>query len=75
MLPLRSTDLCACLGALHAIGEESGAGEGFARRGIASLRRLVAGELTTLSICNLDTGHRSVVSDLPGALSRRACPS
>jgi DNA-binding CsgD family transcriptional regulator len=44
--------------------------DGFARRGVASLERLVSGELTTLSICNLDTGHRSVVSDVPGAIAK-----
>ena len=56
-MPLRSTDLSACLGALHSIGEASGAREGFARRGVTTLRRLVAAELTTLSICHLETGH------------------
>jgi DNA-binding CsgD family transcriptional regulator len=32
------------------------------------LPRLVASELTTLSVCELDTGHRSVVSDAPGGI-------
>jgi DNA-binding CsgD family transcriptional regulator len=36
---------------------------------VTSLTRLVASEITTLSICDLDTGHRSVVSDVPGAIS------
>jgi DNA-binding CsgD family transcriptional regulator len=43
----------------------------FARQGVEGLRALVASDLTTLSICNLATGHRSVVSDVAGALSRR----
>jgi DNA-binding CsgD family transcriptional regulator len=71
MLPLSSNDLRECLDTLHAIGEAAASGEGFARRGVASLRRLVSGELTTLSVCDLASGHRSVVSDVPGALSRR----
>jgi DNA-binding CsgD family transcriptional regulator len=64
-------DLRAALDTLHTIGEASASVDGFARHGVASLRRLVSGELTTLSICNLDTGHRSVVSDVPGAIAKR----
>jgi len=56
---------------LHGIGEGSADGEGFARHGLAALPRLVASELTTLSICDLGTGHRSVVSDAPGAISKQ----
>ena len=59
------------LAALHAIGEGCAASDDFARRGVQCLPRLVASELTTLSVCNLDTGHRAVVSDVPGALSAR----
>lgn len=59
------------LDTLGAIGEAARTSAGFARAGVACLKRLVASELTTLSICDLDTGHRSVVSDLPGAISRR----
>jgi hypothetical protein len=36
-----------------------------------NLPRLVPSELTTLSVCDLDTGHRSVTSDLPGAIAAR----
>jgi len=64
-------DLRLGLDTLGAIGEAARTSAGFAATGVASLRRLVAAELTTLSICDLDTGHRSVVSDLPGAISRR----
>ena len=67
---LTTRDLRAALDTLHTIGEASASVDGFARQGVASLKRLVAGELTTLSICNLDTGHRSVVSDVPGAIAR-----
>ena len=69
--PLRSADLRNALDALGSIAEGTGSERGFARHGVAALPRLVASELTTLSVCDLDTGHRSVVSDLPGALSRR----
>src|SRR5437016_11268001 len=61
----------AVLDTLGAIGEAARSSDGFAHQGVASLRRLVASELTTLSICDLDTGHRSVVSDRPGAISKR----
>ena len=37
---------------------------------LACLRKLVPAELATLSVCDLGTGHRSVVSDVPGAISR-----
>jgi DNA-binding CsgD family transcriptional regulator len=68
---LKGADLRAILDTLGAIGEEATSGEGFARQGVTSLKRLVPSELTTLSVCELDSGHRSVVSDQPGALSRR----
>jgi len=69
--PLASADLRGALDALHAIGESCPDGDAFARRGLECLPRLVSSELTTLSVCDLDTGHRSVVSDRPGAISRR----
>jgi DNA-binding CsgD family transcriptional regulator len=68
---LTSADLRGALDALHAIGDDCPGGEAFARRGLECLPRLVSSELTTLSLCNLETGHRSVVSDRPGAISRR----
>lgn len=64
-------DLRAALDVLHAIGEACAGGEDFARLGVKWLPRLVKAELTTLSVCDLDTGHRSVVSDSPGAISPR----
>jgi DNA-binding CsgD family transcriptional regulator len=69
MSALTSRDLHAALGALHAIGEDAPAN--FARRGVGSLSRLIGSDLTTLSVCDLDTNHRSVVSDAPGAISPR----
>ena len=68
---LRSADLRGALDALGAIAEGTAADGAFARHGLASLPRLVPSELTTLSICDLDSGHRSVVCDLPGAIGAR----
>ena len=59
------------LAALHAIGEGCVRSDDFARRGVECLPALVASELTTLSVCNLESGHRAVVSDVPGALTAR----
>ncbi len=59
------------LAALHAIGDGCASVDDFARRGVRELPQLVAAELTTLSVCNLESGHRAVVSDAPGALSAR----
>src|SRR4051812_49400807 len=67
---LGSNDLKSALDCLGAIGEATAADRAFARHGVASLKRLIPSELATLSICDLDTGHRHVVSDEPGALSR-----
>ena len=61
----------AALDTLHAIGQDCVDSGDFARRGVQCLPRLVSSELTTLSVCNLDSGHRRVVCDQPGAISRR----
>jgi len=68
---LEHRDLRAALDCLGAITESVASDGSFARHGVSSLKRLVASEITTLSICDLDTGHRSVVSDIPGAINRR----
>jgi len=68
---LSNADLRSVLDTLQDIGDAAAAGEGFARNGVHRLPRLVSSELTTLSICDLDSGHRSVVSNLPGAISKR----
>lgn len=59
------------LDALRAIGDGCLRSDDFARRGVECLPRLVASELTTLSVCDLGDGRRSVVSDRPGALGAR----
>ena len=61
----------AALDTLHAIGQDCVDSGEFARRGVQCLPRLISSELTTLSVCNLDSGHRRVVCDQPGAISRR----
>jgi len=63
--------LQGALDALHAIGEGCVRPDDFGRRGVQCLPRLVASELTTLSVCNLDDGHRHVVSDRPGSIGAR----
>jgi DNA-binding CsgD family transcriptional regulator len=75
--PLPHAAIESALTALHAIGEtcvrsdDCTGSDDFARRGVECLSRLVASDLTTLSVCNLDDGRRSVVSDVPGAISAR----
>jgi DNA-binding CsgD family transcriptional regulator len=71
MEQLTSRELRTALDTLHAIGESCAGTDDFARRGVECLPRLIGAELTTLSTCDLDGGHRSVVSDHPGAIARR----
>jgi len=68
---LSAADLLTAVDVLNTIGEACAGGASFAREGVTNLPSLVASELTTLSVCDLDSGHRSVVSDRPGAISRR----
>ncbi|MCL4744255.1 MAG: helix-turn-helix domain-containing protein [Burkholderiaceae bacterium] len=68
---LRESDLRAAFDTLWAVGEACAGCEAFALSGVRCLPALVSSELTTLSICDLDAGHRTVVSDQPGAISRR----
>ena len=67
---LKRSDLRAALTTLGALSECAVAGAPFARQGVEGLRGLVASDLTTLSICDLATGRRRVVSDVAGVLSR-----
>ena len=68
---LTSAELRGVLDILLAIAESAFGSNEFARRGVDCLPRLVSSELTTLSVCNFETGHRSVVSDQAGAISQR----
>jgi DNA-binding CsgD family transcriptional regulator len=71
MEQLTSRELHAALDTLHAIGESCVGADEFARRGVECLPGLIGADLTTLSTCDLDGGHRSVVSDHADAISRR----
>jgi len=62
--------LRAAFAALRAIGEGCPTPGEFARRGVRELPVLVASEITTLSLCDLATGKRRVVSDPPHAFGR-----
>ena len=62
--------LRAAFACLQAIGEGCPSPGEFARRGVRHLSSLVPSEVTTLSLCDLATGRRRVVSDPPHAISR-----
>jgi DNA-binding CsgD family transcriptional regulator len=59
-------DVRAGLQLLRALGEAIDDTEQFGRRGVELLPRLVASELTTLSVCDLQNGRRSVIGN-PGS--------
>lgn len=71
MALLGNSELKACLEAVQAVGEATTGLEGFMRAGVTCLPRLVASDLTHVSVCDLDSGKRNVVSDLPGAICKR----
>ena len=68
---LSRADLRAALEVVGAISECASSDGQFARHGVACLGKLVAADLVTLSACNLATGRRRVVSDVPGAIAER----
>jgi DNA-binding CsgD family transcriptional regulator len=68
---LTGRQLRAALDALHEISQECSGRGAYARRGVVALSRLIGSELTTLSLCDLASNHRSVVSNAPGAISAR----
>jgi DNA-binding CsgD family transcriptional regulator len=68
---LSHADLHRALDTLGTIGQGCASGDEFAQRGVQCLPQLVGSELTTLSVCDLASGHRTVVSDRPGAISRQ----
>lgn len=70
MTELTRRELRTALDVLHAIGESCAGAADFARRGVELLPRLAANDLTTLVVCDLDAGHRTVVPS--SALSPRA---
>jgi len=66
MLHIGQADLKACLDTVHAVGEDSASVAGFMQAGVAHLPRLIASDLTHVSVCDLGSGKRDVVSDRPG---------
>jgi DNA-binding CsgD family transcriptional regulator len=75
MSSLRKADLHAGLRFVGALAEAAGDAQGFARAGVEALPALVASDITTLSVCDLASGRRSVVESPGGSLSAadRAC--
>jgi len=71
MEPLTSHELRRALDTLLAISATCGGPDDFARRGVEHLPALIGADLTTLSTCDCDSGHRGFVSDQPGAISAR----
>lgn len=65
---LRSRELRAARMALDDIAEAADTGMHFAQAGVQALSRLVPGELTTLSRCDLQSAKRSVVGTAPGCV-------
>jgi len=64
-LALRESDLHSALHLLHEVADAAGDGDGFAHAGVAALARFVASEITTLSVCDLQSGRREVVAGTP----------
>ncbi len=62
-------DLKMAVDLLGSISSQAG-GPALAAAGVRELPRLVASELTTLSVCTLRTGHRRVVCNPAGGLSQ-----
>lgn len=70
MSQLTRGDFEQALKLVRRIAEESMSASRFARSGVGAISELIASDLTTLSVCDLTTGHRQVIG-LPGqALSR-----
>lgn len=70
MQHLTRNDYAAALRLLACIEAQADHVEGFARAAVVALNGYVASELTTLSVCDLRTGHRQVLglpSDCMGA--------
>ncbi len=68
---LSEHDLRSAIGTLQEIAEATHSGEDFAKHGIELLPQLVASDLTTLSVCDLNSGHRSVLCNPAVAMGRR----
>lgn len=62
---LTRNDYASALQLLARVETQSGNVEGFARAAVLALHEYIASELTTLSVCDLASGHRQVLG-LPG---------
>ena len=69
MATLREEDWRAGLRLMQAVGAAADDADAFARAGVQALPRLVASELTTLSVCDLLTGRREVTAAPDSVLS------
>jgi DNA-binding CsgD family transcriptional regulator len=72
---LQRSDLRTTIALLGAVGESAQDFESYAQAGVRLLPSLVASEMTTLSVCDLASGHREVVSSPGGRLgsAERQC--
>lgn len=68
---LSNTDLRLAIEVVRTMSEACGSRIEFASKGITALSKIVPADLATLSLCDLDTHHRNVVSNLPGAIGQR----
>jgi DNA-binding CsgD family transcriptional regulator len=72
---LQASDWRRALDFVNQVADALGDDDGYLRGACEGLPRLVASELTTLSICHLPSGHRSVHGDAAGSIgtSEREC--
>lgn len=68
---LRESDLRAGLHLLQTVSAAGADWQTFARAAVAALPALVASEITTLSVCDLRGGHRSVIGSPDSRLNAR----
>ncbi len=69
MTSLRREDFSNGIDLLERLRSHTDSPADFAHAGVRALSKLVAAEITTLSLCNLRTGHRAVVASPGCALS------
>ncbi len=69
MKSLRERDWRAGFELLQALGSAAAGVDALALAAVQALPKLVASEITTLSVCDLQTGHRHVIGTPVGALN------
>lgn len=69
---LRRQDLRAAIDVIGNLSDASDDGDDFARCCVEQLPRLAASELTTLSICDMQSGRRHVIGVPPGVIDADA---